>query len=98
VDTSSRSELIAARLGTIEEIRQAIGADSLGYQTLEGLLKAIAVAQEKLCLACFTGEYPIAIPKDVKLSKLDLEEPGCRKREDAPRARTAAPSHTETRA
>jgi len=74
VDTSNRSELIAARCPTVEEIRQEIGADSLGYQSVEGLLKALGISQRKLCLACFTGRYPIPIPEDVKLSKLDLEK------------------------
>jgi amidophosphoribosyltransferase len=73
VDTSSRSELIAAREESVEGIRKAIGADTLGYQTVEGLLKALGVEQTKLCLACFTGRYPIPIAQDVKLSKLDLE-------------------------
>jgi amidophosphoribosyltransferase len=74
VDTSNRSELVAARCETVEEIRKEIGADSLGYQTIEGLLQGVAVPRGKLCLACFTGRYPIPIPTDVKLSKLDLEK------------------------
>jgi len=73
VDTSNRSELIGARC-SVEQIREAIGADSLGYQTVQGLLKGLGISRRKLCLACFTGRYPIPIPKDVKLSKLDLEE------------------------
>jgi len=75
VDTSNRSELIAARCSTIEEIRRAVGADTLGYQSLQGLLKGIGVSRRKLCLACFTGRYPIPIPPDVRISKLDLEQP-----------------------
>jgi len=98
VDTSSRSELIAARAETVEEIRKAIGADTLAYQTVEGLLKALQVSQETLCLACFTGHYPISIPQDVKLSKLDLEERACRGHEDVPETRAVSPSHIETRA
>ena len=35
-----------------------IGADSLGYQTIKGLVKAIGLGEENLCLACLTGEYP----------------------------------------
>ena len=89
VDTSNRSELIAARASTIEEIRDAIGADSLGYQSVEGLLKGLGISRRELCLACFTGDYPIPIPKDVKLSKLDLEERAWRGRADAPQTRAA---------
>jgi len=94
VDTSNRSELIGARC-SVEEIRQAIGADTLGYQSVEGLLKGVGVPRRKLCMACFTGRYPIPIPKDVKLSKLDLEEPEWRegKGEDT----APSPSPTETR-
>ena len=97
VDTSNRSELIAARCSSVDEIREEIGADSLGYQSVEGLLKGLGVPRRKLCLACFTGRYPILIPRDVKLSKLDLEESEWRSGEDAPEASTAARSPTETR-
>jgi len=38
------------------------------------MLKAVGVSRRKLCLACFTGRYPIVIPEDVKLSKLNLEK------------------------
>jgi len=74
VDTSNRSELIAARCTTVEEIREQIGADTLAYQTVQGMLKAVGVSRRKLCMACFTGRYPIVIPDDVKLGKLDLED------------------------
>jgi amidophosphoribosyltransferase len=77
VDTSNRSELVAARAESIEAVRQEIGADSLCYQTLEGFVKALQIEERLLCLACFTGEYPIPIPADVRLSKLDLEERAC---------------------
>jgi amidophosphoribosyltransferase len=77
VDTSNRSELVAARCADVEEIRREIGADTLCYQTLEGFVKALQIEERLLCLACFTGDYPIPIPTDVKLSKLDLEEPAC---------------------
>jgi amidophosphoribosyltransferase len=98
VDTSNRSELIAARCSTVEEIREAIGADSLGYQSVAGMLKGLRVPRRKLCLACFTGRYPIPIPKDVKLSKLDLEESAWREGEDEPKTNAPAASPTETRA
>ncbi len=91
VDTSNRSELIGARC-SVDDIRQVIGADSLGYQSVEGLLKGVGVPRRKLCLACFTGRYPIPIPKDVKLSKLDLEESEWREG----KGETEAPSHSPT--
>ena len=77
VDTSNRSELIAARAASIDAIRQEIDADTLCYQSVPGFLKALQIDAHKLCLACFTGEYPIPIPADLKLSKLDLEESAC---------------------
>lgn len=95
VDTSNRSELIAARAGSVDEIREAIGADSLGYQSIQGLLAGLRIPQEKLCLACFTGHYPIAIPADVRLGKLDLEEHGWRS-DEQPATEAARPSPTAT--
>jgi amidophosphoribosyltransferase len=94
VDTSNRSELIAARCGTVEEIREAIGADSLGYQTVPGLLKGLQIPRRKLCLACFTGRYPIPIPKDVKLSKLDLETREWQEHDEEAKTEAPAPSPT----
>lgn len=72
IDFASRAELIAHGLDT-EEIRRSIGADSLGYVSLEGLIAATEVPTEKLCSACFTGEYPIRIPEDMSDGKLRLE-------------------------
>jgi amidophosphoribosyltransferase len=95
VDTSNRSELIGARC-SVEQIREAIGADSLGYQSVQGLLKGLGISRRKLCLACFTGRYPIPIPKDVKLSKLDLEESRWREGRDETEIETPSPSPTET--
>lgn len=72
IDFASRAELIAHGLD-IEEIRRSIGADSLGYVSLEGLIAATEVPTEKLCSACFTGEYPISIPEDMSEGKMRLE-------------------------
>jgi amidophosphoribosyltransferase len=57
VDTPTRNELIAAR-HSIEEIRQFIGADSLGYLSLESLRAAVEDKEGKFCTACYTGVYP----------------------------------------
>lgn len=72
IDFASRAELVAAGL-EIEEIRRSIGADSLGYVSLAGLVEATTIAQSKLCTACFTGVYPIAIPNDLSAGKNLLE-------------------------
>ena len=72
IDFATRAELIANGL-EVEEIRRSIGADSLGYVSLEGLISATQVASDRLCSACFTGEYPIRIPEDMSEGKLRLE-------------------------
>ncbi|MGQ9455993.1 MAG: amidophosphoribosyltransferase [Armatimonadota bacterium] len=74
IDTANQNELIAAKL-SVEEIRQYIGADSLGYLSLQGLIKAIGVRRDKLCCACLDGKYPVEIPREAKLSKFVFEEP-----------------------
>jgi amidophosphoribosyltransferase len=72
IDFASRAELIAAGL-EVEEIRRSIGADSLGYVSMEGLVAATTIAEENLCNACFTGKYPIQIPTDLTAGKNLLE-------------------------
>jgi amidophosphoribosyltransferase len=62
IDTSKRGELIAAR-HDLEEIRRFIGADSLNYLSIDGLLAAMQpLAPESFCGACFTGKYPMPVP------------------------------------
>ena len=72
IDFATRAELVASGL-EIEEIRRSIGADSLGYVSLEGLIESTQVAENKLCGACFTGTYPIRIPVDMSEGKMRLE-------------------------
>jgi amidophosphoribosyltransferase len=72
IDFATKAELIANGL-EVEEIRRSIGADSLGYVSLDGLISATQVPSERLCSACFTGEYPIRIPEDMSEGKLHLE-------------------------
>lgn len=73
IDTAARSELIAAQLD-VDEIRRYVGADSLGYLSLEGLLEAVGIDANRLCRACFDGKYPIPVPEHLRLSKHLLEE------------------------
>jgi amidophosphoribosyltransferase len=70
VDTGRRDELIAANR-TVEQIRMAIGADSLGYLSKEGLLAAVGGRTGARCTACFDGMYPTDVP--LELDKLALE-------------------------
>ncbi len=74
IDMATQDQLVAAR-HTIEEIRQQIGATSLGYLSTAGLARALSVPGDNFCLACFTGDYPIEIPPHVKLSKFAFELP-----------------------
>ncbi|HET9372330.1 MAG TPA: amidophosphoribosyltransferase [Vicinamibacterales bacterium] len=62
VDTPRRSELIAAT-HSIEEIRRYIGADSLGYLSIEGLLSGVGSSRGSYCTSCYTGQYPVAFPQ-----------------------------------
>ena len=50
-------------------MRQQVGATTLGYLSIEGLLEAAGQPRERFCLACFNGDYPIPIPDDVELVK-----------------------------
>ena len=63
IDFSTRGELIAAEK-SVEEIRDFIGLDSLGYLHVDNLVKATHIPRKDLCLACFDGEYPVPIDKD----------------------------------
>jgi amidophosphoribosyltransferase len=73
VDMATRRELIAAQK-SIPEICKFIGADTLGYLSIEGLVKAVDLPRENFCLACFTGEYPL--PVQLEMDKLALETIG----------------------
>ncbi len=60
IDMASRAELIGADL-SVEEIREYLGADSLHYISLDGLIEATPQQRDELCHACFTGDYPIPL-------------------------------------
>ena len=70
VDMATRRELIAAN-NTIDEVRQFIGADSLGYLSVSGLMKVVGGSRGGFCDACFTGNFPI--PVQLEMDKLVLE-------------------------
>jgi amidophosphoribosyltransferase len=72
IDFATRDELIATGRG-IEEIREHIGADSLAYVTLDGLVAATNQPEESLCKACFTGSYPVKLPDPSQRGKEMLE-------------------------
>ncbi|MDN4160734.1 amidophosphoribosyltransferase [Nocardioides abyssi] len=72
IDFATRAELIANGLD-VDEIAASVGADSLGYISLEGMVEATGQPSESLCQACFTGEYPVELPDESLLGKHLLE-------------------------
>lgn len=73
IDTDNQEQLIAATK-SIQDIAKQINVDSLGYLSWEGMLLATQEDTNSFCSACFTGNYPVAIPDAIKRSKLMLEK------------------------
>ena len=65
IDFPTREELAAVG-HAVDEVREQIGADSLGYISVEGMIAATQQAEDRLCTACFTGKYPIEPPIDAR--------------------------------
>ncbi len=74
VDTPNKSDLIGAQM-SVEEIRRFIEADSLGYLSLEGMLKATGISPNASCVACWTGRYPTAINDEAETQWAREHEP-----------------------
>ena len=73
VDIGSSKELIAAKR-SVPEIKNFIGADSLHYLSIPGLMKAVGRGTiDEFCRACFDGSYPVAVPQQLEMDKLALE-------------------------
>ncbi|GAB3578101.1 amidophosphoribosyltransferase [Amycolatopsis endophytica] len=72
IDFASRAELVANG-ADLEGIRRLIGADSLGYVSLDSLVAASEQPRTRLCAACFDGQYPIPLPDDALIGKHLLE-------------------------
>ncbi len=73
IDTQVETELIAAAK-SVDEIRDFIGANSLGYLSIAGVLGALELPYEQFCFACFDGHYPDPVPYDPGRRKFVLEE------------------------
>jgi amidophosphoribosyltransferase len=69
---ANEGELIAAGL-SVDEVRDAIGATSLAYLSLDGLQEATRRPGDTFCRACLTKSYPTRIPDDLRLAKLRFE-------------------------
>ncbi len=61
IDMKTRDQFVATGR-TVEEIREYMGADTLGYVSIDGLVRAIDMSASDLCLGCLTGEYPVQVP------------------------------------
>ena len=61
IDMATRQELIAS-YKTIKEVENLINADSLGYLSIDGLMRALECNKNDMCIGCLTGEYPVEIP------------------------------------
>jgi amidophosphoribosyltransferase len=72
IDIGSKKELIAVGR-TEDEICEVIGADTLAYLRMDGLVKAVGHTIDNFCLACFDGEYPVSVPVQLEMDKLALE-------------------------
>ena len=73
IDTQIETELIAST-HSVEEIQAFIGADSLGYLSIAGVLAALELPYDRFCFACFDGNYPEPVPYDARSRKFMLEE------------------------
>jgi amidophosphoribosyltransferase len=72
IDFATRAELIANGLD-VDEIAASISADSLGFISLDAMMESTDQPANELCLACFTGEYPVPLPDESMLGKHLLE-------------------------
>jgi amidophosphoribosyltransferase len=63
IDMKERKELVAANR-TQEEVAQVVGADSVHYLSIPGLVEALGIKAENLCLGCLTGRYPVEVPQE----------------------------------
>lgn len=70
IDTPKQKDLIASTK-TVEEIKEYLGATSLYFLSLKGMIDATGIPEDKFCTSCFTGQYPI----DLKERKLEVKEP-----------------------
>jgi amidophosphoribosyltransferase len=73
IDMKDRRELVAS--GRTEEgVAKQIGADSVHYLSMPGLVEAIGMPEENLCLGCLTGRYPVEVPEERRRFQKVLEE------------------------
>ena len=88
IDMASQEELIAFGK-TVDQINEELGATSLAYLSLEGLLWATGLGSDCFCTACFSGEYPCAVPEELRLLKSRFENTARLRPRDAVGSRAA---------
>ena len=71
IDTPTKSELIASH-NTVEQIRAHLGVETLGYLSLEGMVRAAGGDPGEFCHACFSGDYPTALPDESARGRRDV--------------------------
>jgi amidophosphoribosyltransferase len=81
IDMPDQNELIGHRL-TTEEIKEHVGADSLAYLSLDGMIGATQVHADGFCTACFSSDYPVPVPSSELRNKLVLERPSTTEQTD----------------
>src|SRR5256712_9700756 len=75
VDIGSTKQLVAANR-SVDEVRRFIGADSLAYLSIPGLMRAVGRGTiDEFCRACFDGAYPVPVPQQLEMDKYALEPP-----------------------
>lgn len=70
IDMASKGELAAARM-TLDELCVYLGATSLGYLSIQGAVDAVGPSKDNFCVACFSGEYPIPVPRELRKHAFD---------------------------
>jgi amidophosphoribosyltransferase len=78
VDIGSSKQLVAANR-SVEEVRRLIGADSLAYLSIPGLMRAVGTGTiDQFCRACFDGSYPVPVPQQLEMDKMQFESAAAR--------------------
>jgi amidophosphoribosyltransferase len=78
IDMANQDEFIAFDK-TVADVSRELGATSVAYLSLEGLMRAtgVADAENSFCAACFTGAYPCEVPEHLRSSKFRYEDGAC---------------------
>jgi amidophosphoribosyltransferase len=73
IDMKERKELVASGRGE-DDVAQVVGADSVHYLSIPGLVEAIGLPEERLCVGCITGRYPVEVPEERQRFQKSLED------------------------